>query len=362
MTESPVTDHAYELRSAEQKQTIYDTMFRIVCMWHGVSTGHHCTWAKRMYRAVVALRTIVLICLLLASFRKKSDSGAEMSIALFFSESAIFMLEASGIFLPLFIVAQRKHLRSLFRRNGRCFHDVLIPPLCSVTYLVSRFDIPQWGSDLISDGEKVLLLHAQSCLVGIFIMYNDVIGNLKRRNQEILRAIRSGKHSLNTIAAKWEIRDAIAKANSLFARIIAAYYIQFFACVIYTVAMMTQNEPQRVDKSWLFINTAFVGAQLFDVARRSSILTPLSLQIEFELVKRIQPHPPAEMAILRFREEWDVLQVSVFAHSAANFLRFLGSTITCAAIILQFDYKVVRTLNIMGVLFAESVGRNTTDG
>ena len=85
---------------------------------------------------------------------------------------------------------------------------------------------------------------------------------------------------------------------------------------------------------------------MFELARKSSVLMSLSLQIEHQLTKRFRSETPVELAVFRFREDYDVPQVSVFSHSVPNYLRF--ERITCVAVILQFDYKVVRKIPDLG--------------
>lgn len=184
--------------------------------------------------------------------------------------------------VALAMTARWKEIQSLLRTNGRGFHEVIFPALCSVSYLEPLFRKLATKNDLISIGASILFIHCESAFVGLFIICTEIVMKLTHRNQELLHLVRSGRDLLDLIAVKWEIRDAITKTNSVFANVLAVHYVGFFMGVIYYIAMLVQDMGELE----LFLNAISIVAKLLDAARRSSILTALSLETEFHLRKR----------------------------------------------------------------------------
>ena len=65
--------------------------------------------------------------------------------------------------------------------------------------------------------------------------------------------------------------------------------------------------------------------------------------------------------VLRFREDLDVPRVGVFSHGIPNFYRFFGFYITCSAVILPFDYNMLKEISnqFHGRMFRVSNGHVT---
>lgn len=279
----------------------------------------------------------------------KTGPGKRKSLAEVTSEVGGFTYVLSGFFAMLVLARRSENIRILLRSDGRCFRDVIFPVLLASPFIVSGFRKIAMKNRFASICTEVLCMHPHLTLVSFFIIYGDILSNLTRRNLRILKSIREEQYMSHSIAAKWEVRDGIREMNSLFTSTLALCYIEFFVAVVFLFAKLVGQTLSITDKLWLLVNASGIVLQLYLFSRMSSKFTSISLETEYHLLKRSLLETSPEVMVFRFREEWDVPRCAVFAQSVPNFLRYLASTVTCVAVILQFDFKVLGEIADLGL-------------
>ena len=128
--------------------------------------------------------------------------------------------------------------------------------------------------------------------------------------------------------------------------------MQLFIGVIFDFAAMMGQAMHIYEKSLLMASLFTYTVVLVKAAHKGSRVISKSLETESHmwthLVTRTGLLSASERwevaGVLRFREEWDALEVACFTSNLGNFSKFLSTTITCVAVVLQFDYKAVRCI------------------
>lgn len=199
--------------------------------------------------------------------------------------------ELSLVHSDVHVLVREEEIEFLLRRGGRRLPDVLLFPLPFCYNLTI-------GIMLAGDHSIVLLVLVSAALgrfglttVVIEMIYYDmvrqVLGRLRRLHISSTEPTRDLRRS---IPEKWDIRVRVSEVNSLFAILLCGFYF----CV-FTTAISLWSEAS---------------------------------------IKRI-----------KFRDDWDSLRIDCFEHGSANFLRFMSMMTACVAVVLQFDYLVVRKIN-----------------
>ena len=178
-----------------------------------------------------------------------------------------------------------------------------------------------------------------------FIIYTDIVVDLTIRNNRILEhARRTDRDLYDPLIVKWEIRHRIGKINSIFANLLSLYYVKYFMILMHFVANLDGRFLDPTGYTLMFLLVVGITLQHSELSRRSTELTSISVSTEYLLSKRFPPGTQTNnaLAVLRFREDFDVPMI---AHGVPSFLRFLSFSITCLAVILQFDYEIMRKIS-----------------
>lgn len=323
-----------------------DKIFHFVCELHGVSDAiPNPSWRRRTNRVILSVRCFLLVATLPVYFRLLSSHVKDISFSEIASDLGAFIFLISGLYAVYVFATCKEEIRSLLQlQNRRAIPDVIFPVLCAAPYLVSESCKIPFARDWELFWAHIIFLHTDVIMVSIFIIYTDIVVNLIRRNSDILKELIAGTDSFSLSSAKWKIRDDVQKVNCTFARLLAMYYIEFFMLVIYFFAKFTSSALLARNLVSTALTIAGIAVQLFEIAKKASTFTSTSLAIEHHLSKLFRIETRVELEVFRFREDFDVFQVAVFDHSIANFLRFIGSGITCLAVILQFDYKISKKI------------------
>lgn len=182
-------------------------------------------------------------------------------------------------------------------------------------------------------------------------IYKDITSGLINDQRDIVESLRVGRaNCLDSIAKKWTIRKRIRDTNLIFSGVLTIMYLLDFIAAIYILNAAILRRASWGEKAFLLLILCLRPAQNFGLARQCSELRSWCLEADRLLLVQLQDKRMCEKchrdtsAVFRFHDEWDVLKIGYFSHSAENFVKFLATALTCSAIALQFDYKMLREL------------------
>ena len=254
----------------------------------------------------------------------------------------------SNVYAALIFVNLREEIRSLLQSKTRMSQKVIQTLICAVpsfSDMLRQMSSACCVSTIIAN---VLFAHSYFTLTCFFILYTDIVVELTVRNEQILDwARRTDRNSFDPLIAKWEIRDRIGKLNSIFANLLPLYYVEYFLLLMRFSADLLEGLPDPTGYALMFLMIVGITLPLFELSRRSTYLTSISMSTEYVLSNRFPPETQTDnaLAVLRFREYFDVSMIAVYAHGVPNFLRFLSFSITCIAVVLQFDYNIQQRIS-----------------
>lgn len=339
-----------QLENSEPSETCSDVVFRLLLTCYGVHTGS----SPRKWRRIASLLFLISILLLfplteplhlytkIIASRSSHLSLADLTVIL---GSIVYI-----VFLPYLLcllIFRHGDIEPLLRNNGRMFTEVFSFLLLAVPVLA--WAVPHGGLLSVFVSCNVL---AQFVAVAVwFMLYVDMACNLERNHCRIRDAFKDRTLIWDQlISAKWDTRDRVSKINSLSAYPLAALYSNMFLMSVYVTAeaiLQDVNAPMTIAA---LVNLPCFGLQLFLVAREASRVRSSCEETEREFLRRLSKSStrdyidPATMECFRFHSEWDSLRVGCFSHSMCNFWKFISVVTTCTAVVLQFDFRVVRTI------------------
>ena len=326
--------------------TFYDSIFRGICYVHGLETDVlQKPSSRNMHRLLLVIRFLAFACGITLYYFSTSASGRSSSLADITSLLGGYLFHLSGMSAAIVLKLCRGKIQSLLQKGDRRFNDVALPAVWSVPYFLyslSKFSTVRGSVPQLTE---LFCIHIEFTRISFIIIYTDILITLKNQGQyQVLNLIRAGREPDRFIPAKWAIRDGIRELNSSSPKILGMFYLEFFMTIIYVFSELLNRTLEPLSLLLYLSNVAFQAAQLFLLAKKSSAVTAISLQIEYHLSKRLVPGTSVEVAVLRHREEWDILEIACYTHSVSNYFRFLGFAFSCVAVVLQFDYKVVGTI------------------
>ena len=323
-----------------------NSVFHGICVAHGLNfETPRAAWLRLLERVLPTMNLVLCMCLILFFPWKCFQSATNTSFMDIASISTNFTFVAAGFYAALIFAKNPDEIRSLLEPERRVFRHVLFLALCSVPLIVHLTRRISSTSDSAKIILYILVCHSEFVMISFFIVYNDIIVHLALLNQEISEDVRRTDRDLfSSIAVEWDIRDRIGRLNSMFASLLSWYYVQFRMIVMHTLAVLAGLTPSAAYSITMLFVLAGISLPLFELSRSSTHMTSVSLQTEYLLSKRFFPESPVELLVLRFREDLDVPRVGVFSQGIPNLSRFFGFCITCSAVILQFDYKMLRKI------------------
>lgn len=202
-------------------------------------------------------------------------------------------------------------------------------PFCEMTHLFYTFSMSSF-----------LMLYADA-ITKILGIQNDLMLSLENLD--------SSSDADSLIPRKWLIRDLTAKVNALFARFMVVFYFKLLTTVIllFNLIALQTSESTELYLTYVWIIAALL--QILLTVRKCSTVNTNNLRLEsyvFKLAYEESRGIDANfLSVFRVREEFDDLKVGTFTIDIQNFLKYLTFCVTIVAIVLQFDYRIVRQLN-----------------
>lgn len=189
-------------------------------------------------------------------------------------------------------------------------------------------------------------------MVTSLVVYEDMACNLVRDHTRIRDATRAETLNWkNLISAKWRTRDQTRKINALYAGPLVVLYSNMFLSAVYIGAELILRNLRPWILFFATLNHICFMIQMILLAHKATEVRNVCEETESGLLRRLSERSTldyvdsATMASFRFHDEWDSLRVGCFAHNLQNFWRYISVVTTCVAVVLQFDYRVVRAIN-----------------
>lgn len=363
-TMTPGTSRSLE---STDSRNFCDVIFQVLLAAFGVQSAYSCRRWVRYASASLTFFSLILvifagtshfyeiICAEDPSPKSLSDLVAILSLISFVAMStySIFSLRMKG-----------KEIEPLLRRNGRSYREgVLFLIYCFQCIIRDVLNVALHKT-ISSVLESVGFAIMELAMVMITTIYYDIVQDLLGRLRQLQTFSQRTSLSWKSLTAgKWEIRKRVDSINSLFAVLLSSFYLHVF--------LLAASVWARVIKSSFRSDEVFISSlnffcyilQLFTLARKSSEKRALCVQTEASLMERSQDESTvsktdmAAMKHFRFNEDWDSLRVGCFEHGLGNFLKSLSMVTTCIAVVLQFDYLVVRAINDLAL---QAVSHNRT--
>lgn len=169
------------------------------------------------------------------------------------------------------------------------------------------------------------------------------------------------------LSAKAKVRRDIATLNDRFGMFIFLLYLKIFTLVAFNVNKIVTLSRRR----WFLLSFYVIGSTLqlimtFTTCQMGSRLINLASRTHRRLYEKniqVQTSMSSQLWIetkfsffdlrdvLAYREEWDSLCVyDCFVNRKSTMFAYIGTLISLTAIILQFDYKILRILDRSRVL------------
>lgn len=331
---------------------IADVTLRFLCAFHGLQTGF-----PRVRRLSFVLWFVCVVTSPLTTwiyfYLTVYLATQHVSLSSITTTIAAFNFLLGTLFTIFVFIVKHDAIEKLLKSHVRDATDVFIPLACCVPSLT------MYVSSLIRMNDVAVLIAYPNFMIFTISMtihlmvhlnlINNVLQKLKRLHVSLGRA---GGDWSSVALEKLRIRKDLQTINSLFALPLSMHFIQFYAAVLFNSAAMMGSTMRSYEDYLLLISGATPTVNLLLVACKGSRVVSqfleienlaLSLSVTANTVSRNGKQLEA-MNIFRFREEWDTVQALCFTLNIGGFLKFMLTVFTCTAVILQFDYKVVRSI------------------
>ena len=188
--------------------------------------------------------------------------------------------------------------------------------------------------------------------VFFFLLLSDVICGL-RGSQGRLVALTDQveANSDKILDKKWKLRFRTMEANRFFQVSLTLLHLQLFSWMLFLMSEAMKRSLDGVSSVILITGTVCSFFQLAKVVLESSRLIESCREAEKILLKQShdvrvdQDCLKRVLAVVHFDENWDCLRAAFSPMDGSNFVKFLIASLTCAAVVLQFDYVVMREIN-----------------
>lgn len=335
--------------------TIYDTVFQIMVAMYGVRTEPTSEKCVKIVSSFICLVTVLLIPFSGAYFvhwKLNSLGSAALSLSELTGTSSLVLLGALSLSSMFSMIRRHEKIERLIRKSGRSSKDVLsfviILVPCFIREAAAGFEHGTILFSLIVISFISLEVSATICMM----IYYDTVKNLLNDLRLLDVALERPPRDLRELMSdKWRNRDRIGALNAIFATPLCLGYAQIFLSTIFTLAFSIGN---TTDLREMFLRVSGYLCYVFLyflLAREASCIKTQCLETHSKLLRcSITDSPLAHSAAdaerhFRFDQDLDSLRIGCFDQSVSNYMRFLSVVTTCVAVVLQFDYKVVRTIN-----------------
>lgn len=248
-------------------------------------------------------------------------------------------------------IVNHKSVERLLAIDASSAVNVFVPLLCGIPFFLTCMSIISRTDEIVIFVGYVNYVTFDASMTIFFVLYMNVNSSVLGQLERLYQVTQKDNYSWNFLMReKLRIRQEIRVINSIFALPLALHYVQLFIGVIFDFAATMGHSMHPYEKSILMGSLFTYLVTLLRAAHMGSQITSKCLDTEFHLMT-LAVHTTASrdtterseaINVLRFRGEWDALKVACFESSLENFIKYLSAMVTCVAVVLQFDYKVVR--------------------
>lgn len=242
---------------------------------------------------------------------------------------------------------------SILRKHGRSLGQVIPKMVCLSLYIAFDAKTILKSTEWVRTFEGIFMMISDSTLTSFYLLYDDAACNILDYQARLALSVKTSLHSDENyvFSQKWRLRRLMEKVNRLFAWPLSTFFSVLFLVILHTSARFLESNPDQWD-TMLFIACELCDPiQMYALASKGSAIGAQNAKLESYLLEHTSVATfdsqirARLLPVFRVREEWDVLQVAGFTLNLPNFLRYLGFCVSFVAVILQFDYKVVRAIN-----------------
>lgn len=278
------------------------------------------------------------------------------------------MLLAQKVFLY-----RRSQLRDLLRadlllRGQTCSQNVTFFGLILPTYALYCLFV-YTETSLYRAYEHVFYMYRLTFRDFLLWLYLETLAILNIRCRGLLTTVNHGYrlHPNELIAQKERIRKDISILNELFAVPLVFIYCQIPTAAI-TLFIYFVTDTLLLESYVSFFSQVSFVIFVFVMARRCNAVMSLLIEVEHRLLLKLNAMssfgglrtssmghdcPQLQWQALRFDENWDSIHIGCFVHDQRTVVSFMASCVTCLAVVLQFDFKVVRVVNDLAAKHGE---------
>lgn len=185
-------------------------------------------------------------------------------------------------------------------------------------------------------------------------LYTLVTGVIRQQLTDLLDQllIPSGLDIQELVRSRWTVRDATSAFNEICGMVMFLLYLKSFTSTIFLAGSLIYSSIGTSIFALSVCHVCYLLQMHLAVAEASCIEDHCD-RIDRVLYRNLRDHQPFDQdqlhelrAVLSFRSNWDSLKMlGGFAVDTRSFYLFLASCVTCIAVILQFDSKVMLSLN-----------------
>lgn len=341
--------------SCPKRKSLVDWLFESLCSINGLQfSDKPGRWRNGLFLfiwcCVSTFRTWFAISKVYVVFLVNKEVIGLAKIMMVFGGCALTLTTTYNSFV---FVRKGESMRKLLRSEGRSLRDFLLPTI----FVILNNASPLWvlGSSNYYEGTVavIYMLCDTITMSGFFCVYTDILESIFQRHENILLSVQSlpKQAESSIVVKKWQARRIIRETNALFAVILSMYYIQ--APLIFVIGLaQTMEQTSKLGDSCmiLLVLCSFVGLLWLGAIRCSAIASACcgtehvfaeAIDSCDSICRRCQKQ---HLRVLAYREDWDSLKMAFFSQNAPNLVGYLVTCMTCVAVVLQFDIKVVRNM------------------
>lgn len=359
---------SFMAEAASARETLPDSIFRILCAMNGLSTRRPCSiWGKVLPLGVWTATFLVWIHWVYSLlYRLHSRRRDELSLPQEFFVLNRIIYSINCQYWGLYLILRSTAFEPFLQKRGRRFRDIAVPVLFASSYQILYVVRIMLMKGWLSRCHAMTHFSLVSSMMTFFLVYEDAINRILKIHADLNVSTRATMwlDVTRIISRKMSIRRTIEQINQRFAIPLALHYSLTISLLLRVFFQLVENRTPLLEKVLVIVGHGFMLVLFYSVARKGSKLASKSLELESLVLTRYSSsntrHQTLVRRALRSREEWDVLLVGTFSLSVPNWLKFLTFCITCVAAVLQYDFEVVGTLNGLGKTFGTSRANGQT--
>lgn len=332
-----------------------DRIFNISSRVHGLRSRSTPNRWRRLEFALVLL--IVAPCYLSngilylywssATRDRRPQSLSDITIS-----ASVVWFTLSTVYVLLVMRMKNTEIAPLLQRNGRRLIDTVLFILLALPecMIVTKTTFTDKG--FLEQLTGMIFLVQYFNMVIFFGIYKDIADALTEDLERLRRVTMDSMPRWEyLISVRWKIRDRIRTANSVFSVSLSFFYVQGIMTTVYVAAELTLQEFGTEGDVLICLSHICYFSKLIILASKASKVRSLSKDLERDYLEKtcnigsVSYIHFVAARTYKAQEDWDTMTVGCFSHNLQNFWRFVSVLTTCVAVVLQFDYRVVRMIN-----------------